>query len=129
MWPSDRRYRALSRSFGVRTNDVRAGHVVQRLLEPFSDAAPGASPTYSLLAHEEEGDGSRFTVRSGDEVVLRSRSARGAAQWIVWDACEAAAETEERALVLHAAAASWQGCGIVLPAPGGSGKTTMVGGL
>lgn len=130
MWRFDRTYNALSHPVRVRANDVPAGRVVHRLLEPFADRRSRAAlSTYTIIAHEDEGDGCRFTVRLQDEVVLRSLTAEGAAEWVVWDAHETAAETAERVLVLHASAACWQQQGILLPAPPGSGKTTLVGGL
>jgi hypothetical protein len=61
--------------------------------------------------------------------VLRSRSAAGAIDYLLW---RASTETIERAsgfLVLHAGAVSFGRKGVVLPAPPDSGKTTLTAGL
>lgn len=123
---NERRYRALSYGFRVRTHlaDVLDG--VDRLLAPFAVSGDGDRwPTYEI----KPGDSSAYEVLLDGRVCQRTQTARSVVEYMAWKASLEAIQTTAEFLVLHAGAVSRRGRGVVLPAPPDSGKTTLTAAL
>ena len=126
-WSFVRSYRALSYAFSVRTNVPRAGFLLDRLLTPFRAADSNGAPTYSLVQTANEPR--RFSLYVGDARLQEAESASSMLDLVLAHVTVQAVEQLDDHVAVHAAAASWEGRGIILPGEPDAGKTTLVAGL
>lgn len=127
--PFDRCYRAASYGFRVRSNIADAARFLDELFVRFRAENLNGVPTYSLV--QLEGAQWPFTLYL-DDTAARDRpwaSPEAMIQFVVANVTKRAIASAEDFLVVHAAAASFEGRGILLPAASDSGKTTTVAGL
>lgn len=120
-------YRVLSYGFRFRSDLRPFGESIDRILGRFRIADSADLPTYSLI--ERQTAIVPFALYLDDELLQEGDSFGPLLQNLIWHVnSEAVAQTEDF-LLLHAAAASWQGQGVLLPAPEDSGKSTLVAAL
>jgi hypothetical protein len=115
----------LSFAFEFRTNDTDLGRHVASLLTSLQTDASGRSEVYSLLSLE---DGS-FDLYLNDRRIEQLASAGHTIEWLLWDINRATAAASDAYLLLHAGAVQAGQRALVLPAPSGGGKSTLVAGL
>jgi hypothetical protein len=134
-WPFERRFRALDYAYCVRSDLEGADRVVDRLLAPFADASvEGRVPTYTLTHRlspglEEERKTYRYELFQDGGSIQRVPEPGSMLDWVILDSTRRAVEGAHRFLAVHAAAASFDGRAVLMPAPPDSGKTTLVAGL
>jgi hypothetical protein len=126
-WEFERSYRAISYDFRVRTNVPRAGSVLDRLLAPFRIPTAGDARTYSLVLTKN--GRFPFTLYVDDAQMQEVESAASMLDFVLADVTIQSVERMEDHVGLHAAAAAWDGQGIILPGEPDAGKTTLVAGL
>jgi hypothetical protein len=120
-------YRALDFRFAVRMagNDL-ADHF-ENLLAPLETDQP-AQHVYSIVD-----DGARFKSRYalyyGGQYIVRTPFEPLALAFLLWHLNHVVVVESDRYLLLHAAAASYNGSALLFPAAQDSGKTTLVAGL
>ncbi|NHC12199.1 hypothetical protein [Motilibacter deserti] len=120
-------YLALDAVVEVSVEDARTAAYLRRALSGLPTAPAGARPVRYALRRVDAG----HVLERNDEPVLVEPD-RGwlPTAYLLWhlnrDAVNA---TLPRATVLHAAAASWAGGTVLLPAPMETGKSTLVTGL
>jgi hypothetical protein len=123
--PNQESYRVLEYPFRVQWNDQRLGELLQGFLGWFrTDQRDG--PTYRLTHSARNGtslgylNGRRFH---------QATSIGGLLNRFLWKVNSEAIRRTNLVPLVHSAAASWKGIGVLLPAPADSGKTTLVAGL
>jgi hypothetical protein len=120
-------YRALDFDFAVRTASDDLADYVERLLAPLATDRP-ARHLYSVVD-----DGARFKSRYAlyfeGQHIVRTPLEPLALAFLLWHVNQAVVVASDRYLLLHAAAAAYNGSAILLPAAMDSGKTTLVAGL
>ena len=122
-------YEALEFSFAFHAHDRALGEMVASILAPLRSVRP-PSHWYAVTPVAEGGDDRGGYELSLDGAVVASVAhAQAAAAWLLWHVNVAAVRTGRRHVMVHGGAVSAGGIGIVLPAPMGSGKTTLVAGL
>lgn len=121
------RFRALGHDFGVRTTDGELGRYLEHVFAAF--AAPGDAATSYSISEEDVDGRSWFTVRFGDEELVRTRGESMALGMLLWHVNQETVHSSPQLCILHAAAAEYHGMAVVLPAPMEAGKTTLVAGL
>ena len=127
-------YRALDFTFSVRMAGDDVADYVERLFAPFETAQLTTAPfdavgpvhhRYSIVD-----DGPRFTNRYAlyfdGQPITRTPYEPLAVAFLLWHLNIAVVAESGRYLLLHAAAASYNGSAILLPAAKESGKTTLV---
>ena len=123
---TERRYRVLAyelRLVGSRRNVA----FLHRFLAPFeADVEEGAN-TYEL--RRETGGSRPWVVLRDGQALVRGSVAATILEFVLWDVNRSAVASAHGLFSVHAAAASWRGRGILLPAPPDSGKSTLVAGL
>jgi hypothetical protein len=124
-WTFDRSYRALGYGFRVQTDVARLGALVDSLLSPFRIEEANELPTYLLRQPEP---GKAVAYLDGREFATTVTPA-GVVDQVLYEVNQEAIRRTSEYLLVHAAAASWRGRGLVFPAPMDSGKTTLVAGL
>jgi hypothetical protein len=120
-------YRALGHSFEVEADDPSLGRSLTATLSDLSDTGP-ADHCYRLTT-ADRADALMFEVALDGETLGGPWSPVMALTALVTDLNRQAAASRPDHLLLHAAALSWAGRGLVLPAPPGGGKTTLAAGL
>lgn len=113
-------------AFAFRTTVVAVAEVVEDLLAHLADKSHAHPTRYEAVA--KSGGPSRFALYRDDELVQSASSEGAIVDYLLWDANQRALASSTR-VALHAAAASWDEQGIVLPAAMDSGKTTLAAGL
>jgi hypothetical protein len=99
---------------------------LDRLLAPF--AAPTSDgPVYTLGV--QDNDEAPYAVWLGEALEIQSASVDRSIDHICWHVSQQAAARTDDLLVLHGAAVSIDGRGIVIPGEAGSGKTTLAAAL
>jgi hypothetical protein len=120
-------YEVISQRFRFRTDIREFAERVDRLLGQFRLEASGELPTYSLIRRSS--DVVPLALYLNDELLREGDALEPLLHHLMWHVnSEAVARTEDF-LILHAAAASLDGRGVLLPGPEESGKTTLVAGL
>jgi hypothetical protein len=118
----------LSYPFRVRTTIRGVGLLLDELLGPFRAAANGhEGPTYDLVSGT--GLPSSFAVHLDGECVESTQSLADSLGFVLWTTNARAIDRTADYVALHSAAVSWEGRGMVFPAPPDSGKTTLAAGL
>src|SRR5262245_25904362 len=135
-WPFERRFRALSYGFAVRSDLADIGPVVERLLGGFSDddATDDDVPTYSLThrldpASDEERRLRPYELVHDGRSVQRVANPGSMLEWVIIDSTRRAVRDDERFVAVHAGVVSSGGHAVLMPAPPDSGKTTLTAGL
>jgi hypothetical protein len=120
-------YRALDFDFAVRLASDDLADYVTRLLAPFATERP-ARHLYSVV---DDGASykSRYALYFGGQHIIRTPFEALALAYLLWHVNHRVVVDSDRYLLLHAAVASFNGSGILLPAAMDSGKTTLVAGL
>jgi hypothetical protein len=120
-------YRALDYSFGLRSEDVRFGHVFEQLYE--GCAAHGVPETWYEVVHNGRSRSDRELFVDGVRVAGLSDPSwlLGYLMWHVNH--EVIARSTAPYVLLHAAAATIDGRAVLLPGAPEAGKTTLVTGL
>ena len=122
----ERTYRALSYEHRI-VAPPRLGAFLRRFLAPFeADVGPRAA-RYEL--RYEEGAEKPWAMDLNGASLHRGRTPSRILEFALWDIGTKAIASDHGCLAVHAAAASVDGLGIVLPAPPDSGKSTLVAGL
>jgi hypothetical protein len=100
---------------------------LHRFLAPFeADVGDGAC-TYEL--RREAGEPRPWAVVRDGQALVRGSVPATILEFVLWDVSRNAIGSAHGFFSVHAAAASWRGRGILLPAPPDSGKSTLVAGL
>lgn len=124
--PFERSYRVLAYPLRI-VASRRTGAFLHRFLMPFQDDVGPGAPVYEL---RREPTAHKPWAMYLDGVSLhRGRTASRILEFALWDISTKAIASEHGFLAVHAAAASWDGSGMVFPAPPESGKSTLVAGL
>jgi hypothetical protein len=122
-------YHALDFEFSVRTTGADLADYLEGLFAPFadSDSGPGAmaAHVYSVVD-----DGPRFTNRYAlyfdGQPIVRTPFESLALAFLLWHLNVAVVAGSDRYLLVHAAAAAYNGSAVLLPAAKESGKSTLV---
>lgn len=117
-------YRALAYRFAVDTDVPAVARLASHYLSPFESVGEEPHRRYSVTATDGE-----FTLSLDGRVAKRAGTISDLVDMLLWEVNRAAIARERRRLLVHAAAASWNGMGVVMPAPMSSGKSTLVAGL
>lgn len=135
-WPFDRRFRALTYAFAVRTDLTEVAPVLDRLLASFSDPAEGGRPvpTYTLTHRvspgtEEDRRRRPYELFHDGESVQRVSNPGSMLDWVIIDSTRRAVREDERFVAVHAGVVSLHERAVLMPAPPDSGKTTLTAGL
>lgn len=123
----DRSYRALSYAFRVRTDLPDIAHQLDRSLSRFGAVDANGGPVYE--ARRRLRADRHFVLYRNGRSVRRSDSYEEIVDWVLWEVSARAISRARECLAIHAGAVSWNGAGIILPAPQDSGKTTLSAGL
>jgi hypothetical protein len=124
--PIEHHYRALAYPFRI-VASPRLGAFLRRFLAPFQTDAESEGPVYEL--RHEPGTEKPWAMYLEGTSLHRGRTPSRILEFALWDISTKAIGSDHGFLAVHAAAASWRGTGIVLPAPPDSGKSTLVAGL
>jgi hypothetical protein len=140
-WPFERRFRALTYTFRVRSDLPDVGPFLERLLAAFrEDGADGADAiddvvtTYTLTSRRSSGTQrerrvNRYELFQGASSIQRVRDPGSMLDWVIIDSTRAAIDANERFVAVHAAVVSDGDRAVVMPAAPDSGKTTLGAGL
>jgi len=112
------------------SDDVAA--LVGGLLAGFPAAPGGATdavPSWEVVSSGGPDDPARFELRRDGVVLLRGVELGVAVEHLMWHLTQAAIRGASPAAALHAGAVSGPNGAVLLPAPAGSGKTTLTAGL
>lgn len=120
-------YRALGHSFEVEADEPSLASSLSATLGDLSHAGP-AEHCYRFTT-ADRADATMFELTRDGEALGGPWPPAVAATALVTDLNRQAAASRPHHLLLHAAALSWAGRGLVLPAPPGGGKTTLAAGL
>jgi hypothetical protein len=124
--PIDRSYRALAYPFRI-VAPRQLSAFFRRFLAPFEVTTTQDGALYEL--RHEPGTEKAWAVYLDGGSLSRGRTPSLILEHTLWDVSTKAIGSEHGCLAVHAAAASWRGAGIVMPAPPESGKSTLVAGL
>lgn len=120
-------YRVLDFGFHLRTRLVWVADLVGELLAPFR-ANPGAgAPSYEIV--DDHQPWSRFAAYLDRRPIREYDSLEPVIDYLFWHINREAIASVTGRLVVHAAGASLGEQGVLMPAPTGSGKSTLVAGL
>lgn len=125
--PNERGYRILAHELRLASSPKRLGAFLHRLLAPFEAEVGPRARRYEL--RHEPGHERPWAMVVDGRVHQRRASSSGLLELALWEISRNAIASEHGFLAIHAAAASWRGGGILLPAPPDSGKSTLVAGL
>jgi hypothetical protein len=134
-WKGEQNFRMLSYYFSVRWTIEAAGEYIGRWLSDFAVPrdpeeyvevwAPGVPPQYSIM--KRRSGPNPYHLLYGDGVMLQSDKLTDILARLVWHVHSRALRQTGDFLLVHAGAVSTPaGEGILLPAPAGYGKTTLV---
>jgi hypothetical protein len=115
----------LSYDFVIATDFGQIHEDLGWLLEEFRSSATPQAHTYRVIGFEGLVP---YEIRFQDRCIGRARTAEGAIDFLLWHINRESIQRSDFVAV-HAAAATWDGSAIVLPAPMDSGKSTLVAGL
>jgi hypothetical protein len=117
-------YRALDFRFSVRMAGADLADYVERLFAPFA-SADAAEHLYSIV---DEGPRfkNRYALYFDGQPIVRTPFEPLALAFLLWHLNIAVVAASDRYLLVHSAAASFNGSAILLPAAKDSGKTTLV---
>jgi hypothetical protein len=126
----DRTYRALSYSFGVRSDVSVVSSRLERLLQPF-EAQLGDTDvaTYAISSSVNGGGEEVLSVHRNGRRLVHGCAEGTVLDWILWDVNRRALARVEGFLVLHAGAVARDGRALIISAAPDSGKTTLTAGL
>jgi len=125
-----RRFRMVDRVFELRTSVMAFLPVMDHLFAPF--ACAGSDPpsaVYEVREFERPADRRRYEARKDGETVGRVSSIGLLVDLLVRETTNEVVSEATRYIAIHAAAAARDGRAVVMPAPPGQGKTTMVAAL
>lgn len=122
-----RTFRALGYSFAVRSTVEELGRLFDRLYEPC--AVRGEEPEAWYSIESPEMGGSQLQVSVDGHRLFSSVQTSPLVRRISWDVNYQVIQRSSDFVLLHAAAASRDGVGVLLPAASEAGKTTLVAGL
>lgn len=126
-----RRFRMVDRVFELRTSVMAFLRVMDHLFAPFAYA--GSEPPSAVYevreAEERPADRRRYETRKDGETVGRVSSIGLLVDLLVRDTTNEVVSEATSFIAIHAAAAARDGRAVVMPAPPGQGKTTMVAAL
>lgn len=124
---NERSYRVLAHEFRLTSSPRSLRDFLHRFLAPFeAEVGPGAS-RYEL--RREPGHAEPWVVAVDGRPRQRAVTPERILEFALWDISTSGIGSDHGFLAIHAAAASWRGAGVVLPAPPESGKSTLVAGL
>ncbi|HYF47686.1 MAG TPA: hypothetical protein VD926_15830 [Acidimicrobiales bacterium] len=118
------RFRALDHDFAVRTMDGKLGRYLDRVL--CSLYVPGFPAQLYSIAELGGSALDRYALSWGEQRIEVAGSPGQVVATLLWHVNREAVEQSGRHLLLHAAAAEWQGKALLLPGPMEAGKTTLV---
>jgi hypothetical protein len=119
-------YEAAGYVFRFETRLSAVATLLERYLAPFRTEGRGDGPTYSVVGQDREAP---YLVSLDGQAVSEAWTVAWVVESVLQHVYEEAIGRTSDYLVVHAAAASWEGRGLVLSAPMDSGKTTLVTGL
>ncbi len=123
---TERCYRVLSHEFRL-VAPAREMTFLHRFLAPFEGEVPPDASRYEVVLEPDEER--PWAIYRDGRRLLRGRVPSTVLEFALWDVNTSAVASDHGMLAVHAAAASWHGSGILLPAPPDSGKSTLVAGL
>lgn len=119
-------FMALDFDFAVRVPELALAEHLDSIFLPFGTSQK-ATHLYSI--DKEDSQSPLYSVALDGSRLLTARRPDVAFSHLLWHINRNVIETSGRYLLLHAAAAEVSGRAILLPAPAGSGKTTLVAAL
>jgi hypothetical protein len=119
-------FAALSYHFSVTTHVPEVAELLAVLLADLRVSPRPPIHRYSLV---REGGSRPFAIYLDGTLLRRVPSALALIDDLLWHVNREAILAQRARLAIHASAAVWRGQGLVMPAPAGSGKTTLVAGL
>lgn len=117
-------FSGLSFRFAIRCTDFCAGHFLESILSPLR--APSEPEHWYSLVGLPDG---RVDLLRDDTTIARLSDTRSAVAWLLWDLNRSVVESTSEHMLFHAGGVEARGRGVLLPAPAGSGKTTLVAAL
>jgi len=114
----------LSFRFALRCTDLQLGRYLESVLRPLRAPVPVAH-WYSMVTTSA----GRVDLFLDYERVAQLSDSRTAAEWFLWELNRAVVEQSSEHLLFHAGGVQAGERGILVPAPTGSGKSTLVAGL
>ncbi|MGH2699633.1 MAG: hypothetical protein ACRDJL_10635 [Actinomycetota bacterium] len=117
----------LEYTFRFRTRLPRVAALVEDLLCSFRIPPVAGSPTYDVV--DDHQPWSRYAAYLEGQSVREYDSLEPVLDYLFWHINREAITSVTKCVVVHAAAASWEEDGVLMPAPMDSGKSTLVAGL
>jgi Coenzyme PQQ synthesis protein D (PqqD) len=118
-----RRFAALGHDFECCLMDAELGQRVERILDPFASPGRGAT-VYRLFDGGTDGV-TRFSLFYQDELVADCGTDSQLVETLLWHVNRRIVSSSPDYLMFHAAAVAKDGRAVIMPAPTGSGKTTL----
>jgi hypothetical protein len=120
-------YRALDFRFDLCTRLESVARTAAELLAPFRTAPAAGAPAYEIV--DDHQPWARFAAYFEGRPVREHDSLEPVLDYLFWHINREAIDSVTSRLAVHAAAASLGERGVLMPAPMGSGKSTLVAGL
>jgi hypothetical protein len=122
-----RTFEALGHRFAVRSTASGIGRYIDRMYAGCVTAAPGPVTWYSLL--DDVGSGAPHALYVGEDRLVQSVRPAAVLNHLTWHVNRRVIAQRGDEVLLHAAAVSLDGLGVLLPAAMEAGKTTLSAGL
>jgi hypothetical protein len=119
------RFQGLSFGFAIRCDDDELGQHIESLLSSLRGDGTEDVHWYSLINAR---DGSYDLYRDDQRIAVLTTAAR-AIEWLIWDINRSTADASNQHLLFHAGGVEADEGAVLLPAPSGGGKSTLVTGL
>lgn len=128
-WALDDGFAVLGREFRIRTTSSSCALLIRRLFSDCAAAVAAGSPAYELVVTERGGRaGAKLTLDG--EMLIPNADPPSVLSTLAWRVMNDAVAQTRHLLVVHAGTVAAPGGGaVILPAPSGGGKTTLVAGL
>jgi hypothetical protein len=122
-----RTFRVLGHCFAVRSTDAAVGRFVDELYGA-CPAVPEPPRTWYSIVEDPSGRWP-YALYVGADRATQSERPAAVMNHLTWHVNQRVIATSDEVVLIHAAAAAFDGHGVLLPAPMESGKTTLVAGL
>ncbi len=123
-------YRGLGLRFAVRATDPALGRHLGSLFAALAaPAGPDAPAEWYSFVDRGPAAARRYAVYFGDRRIGSGNRPERALMMLLWHLNAAVVRASGHLVVVHAAGAERDGAAVLLPAPSGGGKTTLVAGL
>jgi HprK-related kinase A len=128
-WIPSRSFRCLDFDWSVRTNDPQLARSLSCLYEACVVGDDVAERHVFTLCRHETPESDSVSLDRDGRTIVRAVPADLAIARLVWEVNKGVTDEPKNKLLLHAAAAEWDGRVVLIAGPEGSGKSTLVAAL